>query len=319
MTSYRQSTTEADDRIRAALAAIAERARLVGIRDALAPDLAEIEADTAKLERALAREQKDVRRYEKGVWAFLYDVFADREARLTKEQHEAMAAETRHAEASAARDRLREEISSLGQRIAVLASADTELAVARELKRSALIVIGGPAAAELDGITSQVAAIDADLRAVDEAIAAGQRAQGAVGQLAAVLRSASNWGSADILIGAFFISWTKRNKLDEARSLAGMAQGELSVFRRELGDVVGVALVTEIQELADHHRFLDVWIDNIFSDFSVQGRIEKAEATTGFALDQVNHSVAALMQRRTTLVDRREQLLGQQVQLIEGT
>ncbi|HEY5936588.1 MAG TPA: hypothetical protein VIU61_18190 [Kofleriaceae bacterium] len=318
MTSYRQSTTEADDRIRAALAAVAERARLVGIRDALAPDLAEIEADTAKLERALAREQKDVRRYEKGAWAFLYDVFADREARLTKEQHEAMAAETKYAEASAARDRLREEISSIGQRIAALDGADTELTAARAQKRSALIAIGGPAAEELDGITSQVAAIDADLRAVDEAIAAGQRAQAAVGQLATVLRSASNWGTADILTGAFFISWTKRNKLDEARSLAGTAQGELTVFRRELADV-GVGLVTEIEGLADHHRFLDVWFDNIFSDFSVQGRIEKAEATTGTALDQVNHALAALMQRRATLVDRREQLLEQRVQLIEAT
>lgn len=318
MTAYRQATTEADEKIRAALAGIAERARLIGIRDALAPDLAEAVTDAGKLENVLADEQKDVRRYEKGVWAVLYDIFADREARLTKEQHEALAAEAKHAEAATLRDRLQAEVNSLTQRIDALANAEKELAVARELKRGVLVGMGGPAAQELDGITAQLGAIDADLRAVDEAIEAGQRAQTALVQLAEALGSARNWGTADILTDSFFISWAKRNKLDEARSLAGAAQAEISVFRRELADV-GVGLVAEIEGLADHHRFLDTWFDNIFSDFSVQGRIKEAQGTTNNALEQVGASIGGLNQRRANLVDRRDQLMQQQVQLIEAT
>jgi hypothetical protein len=318
MTAYRQSTTEADDKIRAALAAVAEHSRLVGLRDALAPDIAEIEIDVGTLEQALGDERKDVRRYEKGLWAFLYDIFADREVRLTKEQREAMAAETKHAEAVALRDRLDEEMRSLRQRISALEHSATDLAVARELKRMALVAIGGPAAHELDGITAQLGAIDADVRAVDEALAAGQSAHGALADLAAVLRSARNWGTADILTDAFFVSWAKRNKLDDARHLAGIAQAELSVFRRELADV-GVGLVAQIAGLADHHRFLDTWFDNIFSDFSVQARIKEAQDTTDAALAQVGQSIAALTERRANLVDRREQLLDQQVVVIEAT
>lgn len=318
MTAYRHSTTEADEKIRAALAAVAEWSRLKAIRDALAPDLAEIESEVTTLARALAGEQKDVRRYEKGVWAFLYDVVADREARLTKEQREAMAAEARHAEALATRDRLREELVSLDQRIAALAKSETELAVARELKRTALIAAGGAAGKELDGITSQLATVDAELRAVDEALVAGARARGSLVTLVELLRSASNWGTADVLTGSFFISWTKRNKIDEARSIAGQAQAEISVFRRELADV-GIALVAEIEVLSNHHRFLDTWFDNIFSDFSVQGRIANAQNTTESALDLINHSLAALTERRTSLVARREQLLDHQLELIEPT
>src|SRR5689334_21087830 len=92
---YRTPVTEADERLRAALAANAERDRLIKIREALGPDLSEAVAEATKLEAKLEDEQRDVRRYEKGVWAFLYDIFADRQARLTKEQREAAEAETR--------------------------------------------------------------------------------------------------------------------------------------------------------------------------------------------------------------------------------
>lgn len=316
MTAYRQATTEADERIRAALSAIAERTRLVGIRDALAPDLAEADTDAAKLETTLADEQKDVRRYEKGVWAFLYDIFADREARLTKEQQEALAAEAKYAEAATMRDRLRQEVASLGTRIEALAGADKELAIAREMKRAALVAIGGPAADELDGITAQLGTTDAELRAVEEAIAAGNTAQVALTQLAEALGSARNWGRADILTDSFLISWQKRNKLDEAHNLAGVAQAEISVFRRELADV-GVGLEAEVAGLADHHRFLDTWFDNIFSDFSVQDRIKDAQTTTNQALEHVGASIGGLNQRRATLIARRDQLVNQQVDLID--
>ena len=111
---YRTTLTEADTKIRAAHGALAERTRLLAIREALAPDLTEAETDVDKLAATLADEQQDVRRYESGVWAFLYDIFADRKGRLTKEQQEAAVAEVRHQEAVTMRDRLREEVASLG-------------------------------------------------------------------------------------------------------------------------------------------------------------------------------------------------------------
>jgi hypothetical protein len=187
---YRASLPEADTKIRAAHAALAERTRLTAIREALAPDLAEAETDADKLAKTLAAEQKDVRRYESGVWAFLYDVFADREARLTKEQREAVEAETRHQEAVTMRDRLREEVASLGTRIAALQSADADLAAARAGKQVLLVAGGGPAAAELDAITEALGSADAQGRAIDEALDAGTKAHTALAQLAETLASA---------------------------------------------------------------------------------------------------------------------------------
>lgn len=313
---YRTSLTEADTRIRAAHGALAEHARLIAIRDALAPDLAEAETDAEKLGAALADEQKDVRRYEKGVWAFLYDIFADREVRLTKEQREALEAEARYQEAVTMRDRLREEVASLGERINALKGAEAELAAARAGKQAALVAAGSPAAAELEAITEALGEADAEGRAIDEALGAGARAHTALAQLAEALGSARNWGAADILTDSMFVSWHKRNKLDEARNLAGVAQAEISVFRRELGDV-GFSLHTELAVLADHHRFLDTWFDNIFSDFSVQGRIKNAQETTTMALSAVGESLGRLRDQRAALLERAATLSKQQLAIIE--
>ena len=65
-------------------------------------------------------------------------------------------------------------------------------------------------------------------------------------QLAGVLSSARSWGAVDIFSDSLLVSWAKRNKLDEARGLAGQAQAEVTVFQRELADV-GVALDTRRQ------------------------------------------------------------------------
>ena len=313
---YRTSLSEADTKIRAAHAALAERTRLTQIRDALAPDLAEAETDADKLAATLADEQKDVRRYESGVWAFLYDIFADRKGRLTKEQHEALAAEARYQEAVTMRDRLREEVASLAARIAALKGAEADLAAARAGKQVLLVAEGGPAAAELDALTAALGAADAEGRAIDEALEAGARAHTALTQLAETLGSARSWGAADIMTDSLFVSWHKRNKLDEARSLAGVAQAEISVFRRELGDV-GASLHAEIGMLADHHRFLDTWFDNIFSDFSVQGRIVNAQETTTAALTAIGESLGRLRDQRSALLARAETLSQQQLRLIE--
>ncbi len=313
---HRTSLPAADLKIRAAHAALAERGRLISIREALAPDLAEAETDADKLGEKLAAEQKDVRRYESGVWAVLYDIFADRKGRLTKEQHEALAAEARYQEAVTMRDRLREEVASLGQRIDALRGAEADLAAARAGKQVLVIAGGGAAAAELDALTSALGAADASGRAIDEALAAGARAHTALGLLSVTLSSAANWGTADILTDSFFVSWQKRNKLDEARSLAGVAQAEISVFRRELSDV-GIGLLAEVAVLADHHRFFDTWFDNIFSDFSVQGRITEALQTTTTALASIGGALEQLRTQRGALLKHADELSRKQLDLIE--
>ena len=313
---YRIQATAADERIRAARAALAERERLVAMRDALAADVAEAERERGALAAKCAEEQRDVERYDHGVWAFLYGLFKDREARLTKEQLEAAAAETKLLEATSACVRLREEVERIVGRIAALASADGELAAARAAKQLLLAEMGSPSAAELDGIAHELATGDAEGQALDEALAAGDRAMASLARLLEVLGSARNWGTFDILSDSMLASWAKRERLDEARGIAGAAQAELTVLARELGDV-GIALDSELASLADHHRFIDVWFDNIFSDLSVQSRIRDAVDTTQRTLAQVSEKVGQLRGRRGQLAARAAELTAARDRLLD--
>lgn len=296
---YRVAISEHDERIRAAVTAQDERDHLVRVRADLASDLAMAESRVSELAASLAEEERDVARYERGVWAFLYDVFADREARLTREQLEAAAAAARLTEAKAARDRLREECAALDSRIAAHADVDTQLAAARTAKHAALIASGSPAGEELERIAEELGRLDSHRQATDEALAAGAKAQDLLVRLAAALASAHSWGTVDIWTDSALVSWAKRDKLDEARGIAGQAQAALLVFQRELADV-GVALDAQVGDLADHHRFLDVWFDNIFSDFSVQSRIAEAQDTTTQAKTRVAQSIEWLRAQKAS-------------------
>lgn len=315
---YRSQLSAADEQIRKAHAAFAERDRLVGLRQAIASELDGAEAEVTKLAEVMSGEQRDVRRYEGGVWAFLYDLFADRQARLSKEQREAAEAQLRLEEATALRDRLRTEAASIDQRLSALGGAESDLAAARAGKQAMLIAGGDPNARELEEIARQLGLLDAEGRSLDEALAAGARTHTAMGRLVEVLGSARNWGTADILTDSLFTSWIKREKLDDARNLAAAAQAELTAFRQELGDI-GIQIHAEVAVLADHHRFLDTWFDNIFSDLSVQSRIKQAQESTDTVFAEIGRNLEGLRARRTDLLRRSEELSTQRVRLIEAS
>lgn len=313
---YREQLSAADDQLRAAHAAIGERDRLTHLRAALATELDDASKYADELSAKLADEQKDVERYQGGVWAFLYNVVADREARLSKEQREAHEAEVRYCEAVGARDRIRDEVASLDTRLAALESADADLAAARAGKQSLLVQAGGPAADELNAINEGLARIDSDGLALDEAIDAGGKALEALSRLAEVLGSARNWGIADMFSDSLFTSWVKRERLDSARGIAGEAQGAINVFRKELGDV-GAALEAEVSALADHHRFVDTWLDNIFSDVAVQSRIEQAQQTTSTVVTEIGTKLVQLRAQRQKMIDRSAELSASRTRLLE--
>jgi hypothetical protein len=313
---YPSSIAAADERIRAALSALAERDHLIRVVATLGEDVAAEEQRVAELSTALHKEQTDVARYERGVWALLYRVFADHEARLSKEQREAAEAEARLCEALASRDALSAQVASVATRLASFAGADAELALAREAKHALLLSLGSPAAAELDGIIAQLGAADAELRALDEAIAAGLRAHATLEQLAEALGSARNWGKADLVIGSALISWAKRAKLDTAHGLAGAVQAELIAFQRELGDV-GLSLEAQVAGPATHGRFLDIWFDNLFTDLRIQDGIIDAQRSTDDTLLEVRVRVGQVQQRRAQLAARIAALLESRDRLLD--
>ena len=305
--TYRTGGDELDERIRAASAALAERGRLARRVAHLHNELAEAEARVAELAARLDAERRDVARYATGVWAWLYDLFADGAARVEREEREAVEAALRHDEACALRDRLAAELREVEARAATLEGAAQELLAAREAKQAQLIASGDPRGEELAEVVAALGRADAERAALDEAVRAGELAEAAIARLAETLASARNWGTADLLSDSLLVSWAKREKLDAAHQLAAAAQADLAVFQRELADV-GATLDAELGALAEHHRFLDTWFDNLFSDLSVQSRIAGAQETTARVARMVDERLADLRTRVHAVEARRLEL-----------
>lgn len=314
--AYRTSSTVTDDRVRAARSACAERDRLLGLRDGFAAAVREAARRVHALRLQRDAEVADVERYTGGVWAFLYDLCADRAARLSREQAEARAILLRLEDESIEHDRLTAELAAIEGRLIAFAGADAELATARGAKLAELRAAGGELGEQLEEIAREAVMVLAARRATDEALVAGATARARIVRIMQLLDEARGWGALDMVIDSSLVSGVKRDKLDEARGAAGALQGELAVFRIELGEL-GVRFDAQLIELADTGRFLDVWFDNLFSDAAVQDRIIRAQASAASLRHQVEGWIGSLHAHAQALGRRAAELAAAEHNLTE--
>lgn len=110
------------------------------------------------------------------------------------------------------------------------------------------------------------------LKELKEARLAGQEALVCLDQALEALESASSWGTFDILTGGFLSSYIKRGRIKKANLAIQEMTRAVDSLRRELQDVQ----IDLPGQVADSWRdnFWDLWMDNIFTDFRVQGQIK---------------------------------------------
>ena len=125
-----------------------------------------------------------------------------------------------------------------------------------------------------------------------EAILAGERALETLGEIEEKLNSAEGWGLFDLFGGGFIATTLKRSRMKDAKSLMEDARRDLRAFQRELRDV---DVITDIGLEDDGVlAFTDYVFDDMFSDFLVQRKINKAQERIHSARRQVSSIVAAL-------------------------
>ena len=134
----------------------------------------------------------------------------------------------------------------------------------------------------------------ADTREVDEAIRAGERALDSLREAKAKLNSARNWGIYDILGGGVISSMVKHSKMSSANEWVAQANHDLKRFAKELRDVDEDGLYVQAGSLAST---LDIFFDNVFSDFIVQNRINEARAEIDRMIGRIERTVWDLKNR----------------------
>ena len=130
---------------------------------------------------------------------------------------------------------------------------------------------------------------------IQEAIDAADRALHSLERARDSLHSAKDLGILDMFGGGFISTWVKHSNMNEAEKSLADVQAALREFSKELDDV------DEMIDLsfnnADLLTFADYFMDGLFVDFLMQGRINDAIGNVENTIDQVTAIRNALQQK----------------------
>ena len=292
---------------------VAEVGGLRTQREVLVTRLATAQAHEAELSRRsdeatafLAKERADVAALEgMSMTRILAGLRGTRDSDLDREQAEALAAAYTAAQAPARLKEATRETASLRSSIHALGDLDRRWESALALRESEKAA--GTGDADLARVLPELSAARAQLAEVNEALDAAEHAIEALDAARAKISSAGSWATYDTFFdGGLLTDMVKYNRLDEASALIRRADEALRHLSVELADV-GVGGVGEVT-ISGLDQALDVWFDNIFSDWSVKNRISEA----GARIDRVGAAVTRiggeLGGRRSALVVRIDEL-----------
>ncbi len=305
-----------DDQLRDAMLRSRRRTKLVRDAKAIEGHLAEHRARVAQLRTAHNDELADVAALTSAsVRKLVARIRGDLEERLSIEEAQAAQAATALANAQdlfgVEEDRLavvRQELDELGR-------PETDIESLR-LQKLDHLEPDSELGRELADIAERRTLILADLREVDEAIAAGERCLSSLGHAAEMLRSAGNWSTWDVFGGGALVTMQKHSRLSDARQAGSAAAAALTRFADELADVQeDVATAPSVTLTSWDHTF-DFWFDNIFTDMRIDGMIRRSQADTARVDGDVRELVqelrrmhAALTANATDLDLRQQHLL----------
>ncbi len=118
------------------------------------------------------------------------------------------------------------------------------------------------------------------IRAADEALFRLREAQ-------AKLKSAGNWGIADLLGGGLISTVMKHTKLNDAQKELADARSAMQRLAREVRDVdqlLGVDL-----NMGDFLTFADFFFDGMIADWMMQSKIKDAQNQVAMAISRVTN------------------------------
>jgi len=298
----------------------ADHQRLEKLRrdeQAVQAQLREARQQRREWQQAVEAASDDLRKLEGvSLTALFVSLFGDRKLRIHDEQERLVQAKLRHDECDAAIGPLEQSMADVRAQIEAIGDLG---ATRRELlasKEKLLRERGGDAADRLIASADELGRLQAEVREIDEAVAAGRRVLHELTLARSELGGASSWGVIDMVGGGPFVSIAKHGRIDGARRHVEAAQRHLRDFVRELGDVQSNIPAISI-DIGQFARFADVFFDSLIADWFVQSRIRTATDRVREAKDRVQDLVFALERRRRELVGAEAELTEQRRQWIE--
>ena len=192
--------------------------------------------------------------------------------RLEQEQREAYEAAVKYDAAVQELNAVKGDISCIKSELADLRGCEQRYEEAVKQKKDELKASGSVQGQELAKMEEEMIHLQRQLKELDEALAAGRRAQGLAESILESLGSAQNWGTWDLIGGGLISDMAKHSHLDSAQSKIESLQVELRRFKTELADVkIQANLNVQIDGFL---HFADYFFDGLFADWTVLDKIK---------------------------------------------
>ena len=222
------------------------------------------------------REHQDVERMERvslsSVWASLRGT---KEEALRREKAEAQAALLKLQEAERQLEEVQEEIRQRYDRLRETEGCEDRYEALLREKEQAYRAKDPALAAGLAELERRKLELTARRRELQEARDAGAQALDCLQSALSSLDSAAGWSTWDLLGGGLVSDMMKYSHMDDAQCRMESAQSALRRYQAELADVA-VSVSFELQP-DGFTRTMDIFFDNIFSDWAVRDRIGQSQ------------------------------------------
>ena len=280
-----------DEEIRRLRSEIARAGQLKIRLESLYRQRKELGEREAELRSRRVEEQDDVDRLEgRSLARYFYTLLGSLDEKLDAERAGARAAAVEHDAVLAELEDVNAAVSEAEGELARLSGCEERYDKAVSAKAEYLKKSGSPLADRLRGIEKRAAYNERQTRETDEAIRAGEAACAAAERVVKSLSSASTWSTIDIFSDSFLADVVKYGRIDDAQRAMEQLRIALRRFGTELADVGG-RLETG---MGDFLTFADIFFDNIFTDFAVSSRINRALYEAHEVEERVQRSLSSL-------------------------
>ena len=238
--------------------------------DTLEDQLEKDEKKLYDLEKVLKKEKKDVDNLNKlSVSNIIATVLNNKENKLEKEEQENLMVKLKYDELLASINILKEDLFNKKNRLRTLYNCEEEYNKAINEKIKLINVYD--IKEKISNLDKRINNIINESREVKEAYSAGSKLIIEVNHAKDELRSAKNWGILDIAGGDMMSSIVKHNKIKKANDRFYKITELISNFNKELKDI-------NLSNLSFSRTSMtfDLFFDNIFTDISVQNKINDA-------------------------------------------
>ena len=300
-------------------AAIAELEEQVCHKKHVTSQLAHFKAEVGRLSRLeesrrneLALENADVVRLQRISPALiLYTLTGKKAEMLAKEEAEALAAAARYETVKGDLEYAESRVQTLSLELRRLGNCERKLEEMVEEKKQKMLEADTAFAEEVARLERAVKAVDREIREVDEALDKGSRVRGIIRSICNQLDKAEELSRVDTRFrrypGGYLRDTEKYEHLDTAQAMLGTLGQYMQDFAAELEDVdLDERDIPDRIGVSEGTRTLDLFFDNIFTDFAVRRRIEGSITEMERLLEQVEPVLEGLMELKAAKLAKRE-------------